>query len=72
MKGYNSMENKKKKYTIITISIIGLILLVIGISYAYWILTKEQTGENVVNSACLNMDIESESDDFLSFYKCFL
>ncbi len=57
------MENKKKKYTIISLSIIGLILLVIGISYALWIITKEQTGENVVNSACLSIDIESESDD---------
>ncbi len=62
-KGLDKMENKKKKYTIISLSIIGLILLVIGISYALWIITKEQTGENVVNSACLSIDIESESDD---------
>ncbi len=57
------MENKKKKYIFITLSIIGTLLLVVGVTYAYWILTKQQTGENVVNSACLSMDIESESDD---------
>ena len=56
------MENKKKKYTAVIVFLV-VILLVIGISYALWILTKEQTGENVVNSACLNIDIESESDD---------
>ena len=50
------MENKKKKYTVVIILLV-VILLVIGISYAYWILTKEQTGTNVVNTACLNMDI---------------
>ena len=57
------MENKKKKYTLMTLLVLGVILLIGGVSYAYWILTKEQTGENVVNSACLSMDIESESDD---------
>ena len=57
------MENKKKKNLFITIGLIGALLLVVGITYAYWILTKQQTGENVVNTACLSMDIESESDD---------
>ncbi len=56
-------KNNKRTYALITLCLLGVILLVIGISYAYWILTKEQTGENVVNSACLNIDIESESDD---------
>ena len=64
------MENKKKKYTIITLSIIVLILLVIGISYAYWILTKEQTGENVVNSACLDVTLDNEKGD-ISLLKTF-
>ena len=59
------MENKKKKYLLITIGVIGVILLIVGVTYAYWILTKQQTGENVVNSACLNIDIESESDDII-------
>ena len=56
------MEKKKKKYIIVTLSIIGLILLVIGVTYAYWILTKEQTGENIVNSACLNITFTGEND----------
>ncbi len=59
------MEKKKnkKKNLFITLGVIGALLLIGGVTYAYWILTKEQTGENVVNSACLSVDIESESDD---------
>ena len=56
-------ESKKKKIFITSITIICLLIIAIGLTYAYWILTKQQTGENVVNTACLNMDIEIESDD---------
>lgn len=47
------MKEKKnnKKFILITLGIIGTILLVAGITYAYWILTRQQTGENVVNTA---------------------
>ena len=57
------MENKKKKYLFITLGVIGTVLLIVGITYAYWILTRQQEGTNVVNTACLSVDIESESDD---------
>ncbi len=59
------MEEKKnkKKYILITLGVIGTILLVVGITYAYWILTRQQEGTNVVNTACLSVDIESELDD---------
>ena len=65
-------ENKKRKTEIVILVIIALLVIAIGISYALWVLTKEQTGENVVNTSCLNVTIENEEDDFLSFYKCFL
>ena len=38
------MEKKNKKYMYITIGIITLLLITIGISYAIWMITKEQTG----------------------------
>ena len=38
------MEKKNKKYMYITIGIIALLIITIGISYALWIMTKEQTG----------------------------
>ena len=38
------VEKKNKKYMYITIGIIALLIITIGISYALWIMTKEQTG----------------------------
>ena len=63
---------KKKNKILTSIVAVIVILLVIGVSYALWIITKEQTGENVVNTSCLDVTIENEENDFLSFYKCFL
>ena len=57
---------------LISIVAVVVILLVIGISYALWIITSEQNGENIVNTACLEISIDDEANDFLSFYKCFL
>ena len=56
-------ENKKQKLEITIIVIVALLILTLGLTYAYWILTKEQTGENVVNTSCLNVTIENEADD---------
>ena len=66
------MENKKRKVEIVILVIITLLVIAIGVSYALWVLTKEQTGENVVSTSCLNVTIKNEEDDFLSVYKCFL
>ena len=63
------IENKKVKYTICSIILLGIIAL--SLTYAYWILNRQQEGKNVVNTACLKIDFEGK-DDFLSFYKCFL
>ncbi len=60
------MEKNKKENKIIlftTLGIIGAIIIVLGVTYAYWRLTKEQTGVNVVNSACLNVTMENQLND---------
>ena len=57
------MENKKHRNLIITIVIIGLLLITIGVSYALWVITKEQTNENILSTSCLNVTIENENDD---------
>ena len=57
------MENKKRKVEIVILVIITLLVIAIGVSYALWVLTKEQTGENVVSTSCLNVTIENEEDD---------
>ena len=58
------MEDKKenKTFIMVLIGIIGVCLITIGLTYAYWILTKQQTGENVVNTACLNINFTGEND----------
>ena len=55
-------KNNGKTYILMILGVIGTILLVVGVTYAYWILTREQTGENVVNSACLNISFTGEND----------
>ena len=60
------MEKKNSKtYILVVIGIISVIVITISITYAYWKVTKEQTGVNVVNSACLDVNIEKEQDDIL-------
>ena len=54
---------KKKNKILVSIVAVVVILLVIGVSYALWIITKEQNGENVVNTSCLDVTIENEADD---------
>ena len=57
------MEKKNNnKFIIVLIGIIGVCLIALGITYAYWILTRQQTGENVVNTACLNITFTGENN----------
>ena len=46
--------NKKK--VLLFLSSIGILLFVIGISYAYWSLTLTQTENNVVMSDCFEIE----------------
>ena len=59
------MEEEKKKKRVL--KVVGLVLcavLVITLgSYAYWQLTEKQSNKNVVGTACLDIDIVSESGD---------
>ena len=57
------MKNNKKKILIYSIlGIITVLIVTLTITYAYWILTRQQTGENVVNTACLNITFTGEND----------
>ncbi len=53
---------KNKKTMIAIISVIAVILVLIGVTYAYWLVTKEQVGENVISSACLDISINGSND----------
>ena len=57
------MEDKKDRILIFTfVGVLAVALITLGLTYAYWILTKQQNGENVVNSACLNINFTGEND----------
>ena len=54
---------KNKKVTIAIISVVALLLVLIGVTYAYWLVTKTQTNSNILSSACLDITLDSESND---------
>ncbi len=58
----------EKKKTIITYIILGILIIgviALGVTYAYWILTRKQEGTNIVKTTCLNVTIEEEQDNIL-------
>ena len=51
-------ENQKRKVIVTSsISILGL-LLIVGISYAFWQITKYQEDQNVITSGCFDIKLE--------------
>ena len=55
------MRNKK---TVITVtSIVAILLVIIGVTYAYWLVTKTQTNQNVISSGCLDISLTGEKND---------
>jgi len=56
----------KKKTKIMILSVVALILVTIGITYAYWLVTKSQAGENTISSGCLDITLEGQNDITLS------
>ena len=55
------MKNKKTKIAII--SVVALLLVLIGVTYAYWLVTKPQTNNNIISSACLDITLDNEAND---------
>ena len=56
---------KEKKIIYVIIGIISVLLITIGVTYAYWILTRKQEGTNIVNTACLDIDMVGKNDILL-------
>ena len=55
------MKNKK---TVITVtSIVAVLLLIIGVTYAYWLVAKTQTNQNIISSGCLDISLTGENND---------
>ena len=55
------MKNQKTKIAII--SVVALLLALIGVTYAYWLVTKTQTNSNIISSACLDITLDNESEE---------
>ena len=58
-----SYEKPKNKIKIITIVLIVLLLITIGVSYALWVITKEQTNENILSTSCLDIELTNKEDN---------
>ena len=53
---------KNKKIILMSILIATLLALVINYSYSFFIVTKTQTGQNIVNSSCFDVLYTDDSD----------
>ncbi len=53
---------RNKKTVIAIISVVAVILILIGVTYSYWLVTKEQQRENVISSACLDISMTGSND----------
>ena len=53
----------KKKKVLIIVLIALILTVIIGTSYAYWLMTFTQNGVNLVSSECFELTFTQESDD---------
>jgi len=53
---------KGKKIVYAIVGIISFILIVAGITYAYWVITRSQTNDNTIMAACLDISLEGKND----------
>lgn len=54
-----------KKIILWGIGILLILSLIVGISYAYWMVTKKQEGLNKVSSGCFNIELSNEKNDII-------
>ena len=54
--------SKSSKIILIVLLILLVISIIIGASYAYYIITVSQTKQNVVTSSCINMSLTNEKN----------
>lgn len=56
------MDKLKKNRKYLSLGILGLLVVALGVSYAYWRLTLTQTGTNKIASSCLELTLSKEGD----------
>ena len=62
--------NKKKKITL-GAGIIGLVVLIVGVSYAWWTNTATQESINKITSDCLSLEIEDIDNSAINLEKAY-
>ena len=55
--------NQKQRKLLLSIGILIAVCTVIGISYAYWILTYSQEGVNRISTSCFSLSLTNEKND---------
>ena len=58
----NEKAKKRNKIIGITIGLVIVAIVAVSISYAYWQVTKTQQDKNTMISACLDLDLTSETE----------
>ena len=54
---------RNKKIVITVTSIVAVLLVIIGVTYAYWLVTKTQTNSNIIGAGCLDISLTGEKND---------
>lgn len=54
---------KYKNKLIVIIGILLILSLLMSLSYAYWLISKKQSGNNVVTTKCLDITMSNEQND---------
>lgn len=53
---------KNKKLIYIIVGIMGVLLVAVGATYAYWLITRSQTNKNIVSAKCLDISLTDEAN----------
>ena len=56
------MEKLKKNRKWISLGVLGLLIITLGVSFAYWIITLSQTGVNEIASSCFSITLTNEQN----------
>ncbi len=67
----NLKQSEKKKKILIGIGIFSIILLIVGVSYAWWTSTAVQQSINKITSDCLSLEIEDVNNSAINLEKAY-
>ncbi len=62
----NEVKKDSKKNIIALMGLFGLVILIVGFTYAYWTFSGSQTTTNILQTDCLDVDIEDVEDSYIT------